>query len=602
MTHTATAPFLSSHSFLDMIKAGANKVISHESYLNKLNVFPVPDGDTGSNLAALMRFILAQRYSTELPALLKQIADASLYGACGNSGTIFSAFLVGIASNSYQFLNNAFTKEQFSACLEAGINYAYKTVAEPKEGTILTVMTAWITAYKSAAQYSNKLFDMLQNSLVAAEEALKKTEFQLPVLKKHHVVDAGAMGFVTFLQGMYEYLTQPEKEMQTVSPATEKSTHLELDSSTHWHEESAYSFCVEALVTSKNIEWEKIKKQLEPFCDSLVVNQSPSYTKFHLHTDQIKKSIHIIKQLGTIQYQKIDNMKKQMDIVHHRKYPIALVTDSCADLPEEWMTQEQIHVLPIQIHLDEHVLLDRLSVDLDEVYEGIEAKKSARTSAPNPESVRRYLSFLAVHYESILVVTLSAELSGAYQIIASQAETITQTPIEVIDSKKNSAAQGLLVMMAARLISAGNSFNEISQKIKSLREHTSMYVAVGNFKTMAKLGRAPKFLRQFIEWTRLKPILSLNPRGGARIRALAFGKKHCWSKVARLVLRHLKSQKIKSACVVYSTSFEKAQEFAAFITQKTGVKIDFIRETSCSIGLHAGRGCLAIGFSSGELT
>ena len=585
--------------FLDMIKAGAHGIISNEALLNRINVFPVSDRDTGSNMASLMRYLIAQPYSTsELSLMLQQIADASLLGACGNSGMILSAFLVGFASNKELSANKTVTKEVFVNCLDLGVKQAYLSVSDPAEGTILSVMSAWFSSCVHAIKQTNDFLIVFKNSLTAAEEALKKTEFQLPALESNHVVDAGALGFVKFIEGMYQYLVNPLKNWTAPLETISQEMHVEHCGTT----EPNYQYCMETLCCGSDFDINHIKERLHSLCDSLVINQSPHYLKVHLHTNDIQTITQLLKQQGAIQHQKIDDMKKQWNTSHARKHRIALVTDSSADIPDEWLAQEQIHVLPLQIRLGKHTLIDRMTVNLKELYEQIASdNQSAGTATPAPEVISRYLRFLTTHYDSIIVITISSKLSSTYQTIAKQAADIPSAKIDVIDSKKSSAAQGLLVMKAARWIAEGHDHQTVINKISELRDDTHLFVLINKFKTLAKGGRAPDVFRMLAEWAHFNPIIAMNRHGKTTLAGFTLSKKASWRKIMKLLQRIKQKSGIRSAAIVHTTALETANEFAEYIQQKTGIVINFIRETSCSLGLHTGEGCVAIAISRESL-
>lgn len=588
---------LSAVVFLDMIKAGAHKIISSESLLNQLNVFPVSDRDTGSNMATLMRFILSQSYSTaELSLLLRQLADASLIGACGNSGMIFSAFFVGLASNNKVTDKNFFTIEMFIECLHFGVKQAYQAVANPTKGTILTVMSEWLKEFINAFKYSKDFTTIFQKSICVAEQALNNTEFQLPVLRRNHVVDAGAFGFVKFIQGMYEHLKNPHQQkhinlhtVEEVFPAVDRVHLHQID------ERPQLQYCMEILLTNSVTDIDQIKYALTPICDSLVVNRSPSHIKVHAHTNNILQITHILKKHGTILHQKIDDMKKQWEITHARKHRIALVTDSSADLPEEWLSKEQIHVLHTQIRLGEHTFLDRLSIDYNNLNRYMHQDQlSASTATPTPELVARYLRYLSLNYDSVIVIAISSQLSSTYQMIANQAATIKTVPIDVIDSRKCSAAHGLLVMLTARWIAAGHSHQEIINKIETYRDKICLFMVVDDFKAKIKSGRIPKPIQLFFQWRFLKPVLALNQKGKASLANLAFGKKMSWRIMVKLIKKTIKRTGIQSIAIAHTATKEQAQDFTAYLEKHTGLRVDFVLEASCSMGLHIGPGCFAI--------
>lgn len=581
--------------FLKMLKLGAQRVISKEALLNQMNVFPVTDRDTGSNMAALMRFILAQSYDTShLKTLLQQIADVTLGGACGNSGMIFSAFFTGLAANEVEFRENAFSLQLFIACIRKGVQQAYQAVSEPMEGTMLTVMSSWADACEKASLESKDFKSLFEKALVAAGVALKNTQYQLAILAQNKIVDAGALGFFEFIVGMNEYLNATECGEEE-SEWARVGALVNLGQAHVFEQQSNYHYCAQTLLSCDRQATDQLKEELKEMGDSLVVNQGINSVKVHVHTSDVVAMTKTLRKFGSIQHQKIDSMKSQWDVVHHRKNTIALLTDSSADLPSGWIEKEQIHVLPLHIHLGEDLLLDGLSIELQDLYQAIhERQVSAKTAAPSPEAVSRYLTFLAEHYESIIVITLSSHLSSTYQIISQLAHKMENKKITVIDSRKNSVAQGLLLMLANKWIKQGVLHEKVVEQVKQARDDTQIFVAVNEFKTMMKLGRAPKIMGMLALWSQFKPIVTLSLSGKPSMSGFAFGQAACWRKIAKQVKKIKLAKGIGSLGVVHTSSFELAREFARFIEKEVKVKVDFITEASCTIGLHAGKGCVAV--------
>lgn len=586
--------------FLSMLKSGSRRVISKEYELNQLNVFPVTDRDTGSNMAALMNFIIAQPYSTaNFKVLLEEIAEAALLGSCGNSGMIFSAFFTGVASVKLDSGVNYITIKQFIDCMKKGVSNAYHSVSEPIEGTILSVMSAWVKACDNVLAETDNLKLLFKKTLPIANEALKKTELQLAVLKQNKVVDAGALGFFEFLSGMNDYLLR--EQSFTHQDADPIAHHNLMSHHSHFESEQPnYHYCAETLLSSAKPH-EHLKSDLEKLGDCVVINESARYLKIHIHTSNVLGMTELLKSHGNIQYQKIDPMKSQWEVAHARKYSIALVTDSSADLPADFITNEQIHVLPLHLRLGQHTLLDKVSINLDKMYHEIhENNEPANTAGPSTESVSRYLSFLSQHYDSVIVMTLSSHLSCTYQTISNLATSLKHKKIEVIDTRTTSAAQGILLMLATKWIAQGHSHDVVSKKIRDAINDTKIFVAVNEFKTITKLGRAPKAVGLLAAWSHFKPIISVNSLGKPCITKFAVGQAMCWKKMAKLISK-LKSTGINTIGIVYSSSLEKAQEFADYISKMAQVKINFITQTSAVIGLHAGIDCIAIAISKESL-
>lgn len=597
---------LSPALFLKMVFTGGKHIIQSENELNQLNVYPVPDGDTGSNMAALMRYLIAQPYPREnFGALLTALADASLIGSCGNSGMILSAFFVGLANQRSIATQTNLSINDFIDCLTAGVNQAYQSVAQPVDGTILTVMKAWLDACIQQREQCHYFGNLFASTLPAVETALTQTEFLLPVLHENHVIDAGAYGFTKFLQGMAQALQDPthldiswEMEATRPTPAATLAHHAELSP-------DAYQFCMETLLMGSAINSNELRKHMEPICDSIVLNQSPNHLKAHVHTTDIMRCTDILIQHGKIIHQKIDDIKMMWEVSEHRKHRIALVTDSSADLPQSIRDGAQIHTIPIQVRIGDNAFLDRLTVNLNTLFGKVgQPGNKTSTAAPTAEIIRRYLQFLASHYESIIIISLASRLSSTHQVLKNQAEFVTQTTgikIDVIDSCNLCSGQGLLLMKAAKLIDGGKTHDEIVQEIQAARAHVRLFVAVNEMKTMRESGRVSKIMHKIADWGHVKPILSLDQAGQVSLSGMALGKKKAWNRVAALVMKTLQAMPHHTILISHTSTIDNVNEFIQQIASKTGIAIKNICETAPSVGVHAGRGAIGIAIINEEL-
>ena len=197
---------LSGFELFSAFSSGGLEVIRQKTYLNSINVFPVPDGDTGSNLSSTMRSILENTLvSHSAGRTLHSMAEAALSGARGNSGIIFAQFMNGM-SETLKGLHSI-TIEEFSGAVSNAARRAYEAINNPVEGTMLTVMREWAETVSRIHHSADSFADLFHNSMHEATESLRKTPERLKVLKTAKVTDAGAEGFVDFLRGIIEFFS-----------------------------------------------------------------------------------------------------------------------------------------------------------------------------------------------------------------------------------------------------------------------------------------------------------------------------------------------------------------------------------------------------------
>jgi len=270
--------------------------------VNALNVYPVPDGDTGTNMHLTMQSVRRQ-LSDENPRSMRDFAHAlaygSLLGARGNSGVILSQVLKGFGESvkSHARLAGA----ELAAALGAGRESAYHAVMKPVEGTILSVV-------KRAAQAAEKAkarppLEVLRAAFEAAGEALEHTPEQLPILMQAGVVDAGGKGFVRVLEGLLAYFDRLD-----LPPPPEVSERAQ-----HQFKEQSFGFCTEFLLSGVSASTREIQELVEPYGDSLLVVGAEGYVKGHIHTEEPERLLADVARYGTMVRSKVEDMSEQ----HH---------------------------------------------------------------------------------------------------------------------------------------------------------------------------------------------------------------------------------------------------------------------------------------------
>ena len=296
-----------------MIIAGANELNDNKQLVDSLNVFPVPDGDTGTNMS--LTVLAAAREceknnSLSIAEVSKTAASGSLRGARGNSGVILSQLFRGF-SKGLEGMEEAGVLELASACRK-GVETAYKAVMKPKEGTILTVARACADA---AEKYATEIEDIevfLSKVIEEGNEMLLKTKDMLPVLKQADVVDAGGKGLLCILIGAFNSInTSGEIKLNdnTQTPAVDFSVLTSVNNS-----EITFGYCTEFFVIQKNVPDEtvnELKTYLTSIGDSLVVVADEEMIKVHVHTDHPGKAIEKALTIGALNGLKIDNMRIQ---------------------------------------------------------------------------------------------------------------------------------------------------------------------------------------------------------------------------------------------------------------------------------------------------
>ena len=302
---------LSGKILRDAIISGANNIINNKESVDELNVFPVPDGDTGTNMSMTIRNAVAELNmlsdSVTVETVAQTAASAMLRGARGNSGVILSLLFRGLSKGLAG--KHEATVEDYCNALKLGAEAAYKSVMKPTEGTILTV--ARVAAEKANdAQCKDfaELFDVLTT---AAKETLDQTPEMLPVLKKAGVVDAGGMGYYTILKGMASVICGGVMISAKEETTTEKA--VVTNAAGTFETDIEFTYCTEFIVVKSDVNKDatKLRAFLESIGDCVVVVDDDSIIKVHVHTEHPGKALEEGILYGSLINLKIENMKEQ---------------------------------------------------------------------------------------------------------------------------------------------------------------------------------------------------------------------------------------------------------------------------------------------------
>ena len=306
---------LNGTSYRDMVISGANNLANEKDNINRLNVFPVPDGDTGINMSLTMGAVRSDlpSFQGNVSQCADKIAGMLLRGARGNSGVILSLFFRGM-SKEFKGKDTVDTPE-LAAAFKRGVDAAYKSVMKPTEGTILTVMRVSAEkALEKAEEYKGRVEEFMPYVLSVAEDTLAKTPEMLPVLKQAGLVDAGGRGLVVIFEGMVAYL---KGNPVLLADGAEKETEAEMSAFDQFNtEDIVYPYCTECIVgKDEKFLGEGKAEKLHQFVlkagDSAVFVDDTDIIKLHVHTSDPGKVLSEALKYGSLLTVKIENMREQ---------------------------------------------------------------------------------------------------------------------------------------------------------------------------------------------------------------------------------------------------------------------------------------------------
>jgi hypothetical protein len=571
---------------------GGEAVIKDQGYLNKINVFPVPDSDTGTNLASTMRSIAeGAKLDRSVSSTLRSIADSALSGARGNSGLIFAQFLYGLSEEVKNIAR--LSPIHFAESVKNAVQKTYKAIVSPVEGTMLTVMNDWADSLYRQRSTTKDFADLLVNSLQAAQKSLAETPRKLAVLAKAGVVDAGAKGFVDFLEGVTQFikkgklkhLSKPEK----IPEASDVHVHSNRSSLSH-------RYCSEALLVGENMSLNKIKEDLHTFGDSAIVAGFEKKARIHIHTDNPADLFYRLKDYGSILQIKADDMLRQYEAGHERKEKIALVTDSACDLPQDIIDKHQIHVLPFHISFGDSLFLDRVTITPDQFYTMLQTRKEhPKSSQPSKKFVQDLFGFLASHYESLIAVNISDKLSGAFRLSQEASEAIGSFPSGIINSRQLSVSLGLIVYRIALAIEEGKTHSEICDLAEEWAQKSRILVDIQTLEYMVRGGRVSPLKGMLAKALNLKPIISLDAGGKAIGYGKSFSRSQNMKKIVGMAQKIHNEGKIWNYAIVHAQNRERADRYAELLQEKIGQTPLYIMDISPVVGVHNGIGAVGIG-------
>jgi DegV family protein with EDD domain len=574
--------------------AGAKNIMANQSYLNKINVFPVNDGDTGSNMATTIQSVIQfihPHKSYKITADL--IAETTMTNARGNSGIIFAQFLYGMSKESGN--RSSITIPQFAESIKNSIPYMYEAVANPVEGTMLTVIREWSDFIYNHRNIINDFNQLLIRSQEILIKSLANTKTQLLVLSKANVVDSGANAFVLFIGGIVDFINA--SSIRNLLRSKTESIVLPSNNN-HISEEVKFRYCTEGILRNLSIDQKSLSMILQQHGDSVVIGGNEKTKHIHIHTNKPADVFQQLNNVSLVTFHKADDMLRQSEAIFNRKFKIALVTDSTCDLPQELLDHYQVNMLPININFGESHYLDKITIQPNQFYSLLSRHSEfPKTSQVNEKAFANLYTQLSANYDSVISIHLTDKFSGTYfnsQKAATLVSRESNKPITVINSKNLSGALGLLVLRAAQAIEAGHSHDEIVALVSKWIKDTHIFVSVKTLKYMVRGGRVSHFKGIVANLLNVNPIVSMDENGASYI----FGKTYSQQSNMEKVMIHLssicKGREIWNYIVLHAQNEDAAEWYKNKMEDFTGKKPVEVVNISPVIGANAGIGTAAV--------
>jgi hypothetical protein len=578
--------------FSRVLRAGALAVVREQESLNRINVFPVRDADTGANLAATLKAAAARLGSVApagVGAAARAAADGALDGARGNSGAIFAQFLHGLAAAMER--RASVDVRQFAVAARRGAESAYTALADPREGTILTVLRVWAheLGRRDAAE---DFIESMHHALRAARAALADTPRQLEVLARSHVVDAGGQGFVYFLEGIVEAL----RGGREVAWAPSETGPRGLPPFADRHEEidERFRYCSEALVVAgagKEISREALTAAVAGLGESLVVAGGGGRLRVHLHTNEPRLFLSTVAQFGTIAQSKVDDMVLQQ--LAGREAAIAIVTDSTTDLPEAEAFRLGVVSVPLTLSIGDDEYLDGVDITLDGFVHQLQITSAApRSSQPAAADFAAMYERLLEYREGVVSVHIAGADSGTVQSARTAALRVDPERIRVVDSCSVSVGTGLLVRAVGEAIASGASLDEVEALAERVKTEITILGTVRSLDFAVRGGRIDARAAWLVKALHLTPIIAFDETGRAKKAGVALGFERSLTTLTRRAAR-FGGGRGAQAMVVHSGDAAAADFVAARLRDEFGADVPVVR-AGAVLTTHVGLGTVAV--------
>lgn len=578
------------------VYAAAEWVTAGRDEINRLNVFPVPDGDTGTNFSLTLRAVADACRALGDESLwltARTMARGAVLGARGNSGMMLAHFLMGF-SESLDGLATA-NAPRIAHALSHGADTLYASLDEPKEGTILTVAREAAAAAERAAHDSPDIAEFMRRMLLEGEIALAHTPELLAVLKEAGVVDAGGKGFMRMIEGVVRFIegdpivsASMEDSAPFSFPAAEVNVAAERD----------YQFCTEFIVRGEQLPASnEVRAAMHQFGGSVVAAVITDILKVHVHTDTPEAVFTFAGRWGNLTFRKADDMRAQHRALSHlERRPVAVVTDTSADLPDAVLDRHHIALVPLQIVFGDAAYLDRVGMKPEELYRRLKsARQLPTTSQPTPADFVRIFRSALEEADEVVAVLLGSALSGTFQAAQAAIRAAGLTRIELVDSKAATLSVGLLALRGAELAESGWRAPDIARELERVRRQSGLYLTVDTYDNLIRSGRVSRGKAWLAGMLDVRPILGLDLDGRIVPVDRVRGREALVSRMLALVEKHLTPRpKAVRFGVAHVEAPEVAERIRTALIAAYSPRDCFVSLATAVLGTHVGTGAWAV--------
>ena len=580
------------------VYAAADWVAAGRDEINRINVFPVPDGDTGTNFSLTLRAVadaLRALGDAPLSETARTMARAGVLGARGNSGMMLAHFLLGFAEALGD--RDTATAPDIARAIRQGADHLYESLDDPREGTILTVARDAAIAAEPVAATSRDIREFMIRLLEEGELALARTPELMAVLKEAGVVDAGGKGFVRMLEGVVRYihgdailvgaqLAELERDVQ--APAAAVSVSAERD----------FQYCTEVLVRGDALpSANEVRAAMHAFGGSTVVAVLGDILKIHVHTDTPQAVFSYAERWGRVDTTKAEDMRVQhRRLAHTRRRAVTIVTDSSADLPDSVLDKHGIALVPLQVVFGDSTFRDRVELKPEDFYRRLRAASELpTTSQPAPAAFIQAFRDALQEADEVVAVLLGSNLSGTFASAQAAIRAADLSGIHLVDTRLASLGVGLLALRGAELAGLGWRGAQIASELTRLRSRCGMLLTVDRYDNLLRSGRISRGKAWLAGMLDVKPILSFDEQGQVVPVERVRGRENLEARALALLEQRLtpRPERVRFG-VAHADAPEAAERIRAALVQTYRPQDCFVTLATGVLGTHVGPGAWGI--------
>ena len=474
----------------------------------------------------------------------------------------------------------------------------YESLDDPREGTILTVAREAAAAAERTAAETEDFGEFMRGLLDEGERALARTPELMVALREAGVVDAGGKGFVRMLEGVVRCIEGdpilPALSTNGSSPEVVSIPAALVDVAA----DRDFRYCTEVLVRGEQLPAaNEVRALLHSFGGSLVVAVAGDILKIHVHTDSPEAVFSYATRWGRVESTKADDMRAQhRKLAHPGRRPVAVVTDSSADLADVVLDRHRISLIPLQVTFDDATFRDRVELKPEEFYRRLRsARQLPTTSQPTPAEFVRVLRDARAEADEVVGVLLSSALSGTYASALAAVRAAGVSGVHLVDSRSASLGVGLLALRGSELAEEGWDGSRIAEELNRIRARSGMLLTVDRYDNLLRSGRVSRGKAWIAGMLDVKPILSLDEAGRVVPVDRVRGRENVVPRILELLERRLTPRpRAVRFGVAHAEAPEMAERVRTALVAAYGPKDCFISLATGVLGTHVGEGAWAI--------